>query len=207
MALSVIGPGFGRTGTESLKTALEILGYGPCHHMVDVLPKQEQIDFWSRQSKGVQKPNWDVAFNGYKSSVDWPSAFFWRELSEYYPDAKIILSVRDPEQWYESFNKTILAYMKSEYDPESLGHLLVKNRVFAGNIEDKDHIIKTYNKNIVDVQAAFSGERLLTYHIGSGWQPLCEFLGTPVPDEPYPSMNKKEGFQEKVQQLIDSRVE
>ncbi|RVA74724.1 sulfotransferase family protein, partial [Mesorhizobium sp. M7A.F.Ca.CA.001.08.2.1] len=99
MAFSVIGAGFGRTGTHTLNLALEMLGFGPCHHMEDVNSNPEHRDLI--RAAGRREPaNWDVVYAGYKSAVDWPTAYFWRELAEYFPDAKLILTVRNPEDWY-----------------------------------------------------------------------------------------------------------
>ncbi|MCB2098759.1 MAG: hypothetical protein KDE05_14095, partial [Parvularculaceae bacterium] len=107
MTLSVIGAGLGRTGTASLKVALETLGLGKCHHMSEVFGSPEQTDLWVKAAHGA--PDWPTIFKGYGSAVDFPTAAFWRELADYYPDAKIILSLRDPEKWYESTQETILS--------------------------------------------------------------------------------------------------
>ena len=108
MGLSVIGAGFGRTGTLSLKNALEQLGFAPCHHMAEVFANPQQLPFWQRASAG-ERVDWEECFAGYRASVDWPAAYFWRELAETYPDAKVVLSTRDVDAWYESFRATILA--------------------------------------------------------------------------------------------------
>lgn len=198
MSLKVIGAGFGRTGTESLKTALEILGFGPCHHMLEVISRPEQTEFWLDVARGNPDPNWDVVYQGFNAAVDWPTARYWRELSEYYPQAKIILSYRDPQLWYESFKNTLAAAINAYATEDSPGAILIRDQEFAGNINDKQHVIDTYNRHVATVQASFPAERLLTYHTGSGWQPLCEFLQKPVPDEPYPSRNQTEGFMDRV---------
>ena len=181
MALSVIGAGFGRTGTESMKLALEALGKGPCHHMKEVLVDSEQIALWRSAAQG-DLPEWEDAFSGYGSAVDWPSAYFWRELSEYYPDAKVLLTVRSTDSWYESMTNTIFKTLKASTDPASIGLKLIGEGVFGGRLDDRAHAIAVYEKNIADVQAAFTQERLLTYHLGEGWEPLCQFLGEPVPN-------------------------
>ncbi len=193
MGLSVIGAGFGRTGTDSLKTALEKLGYGPCFHMHEVMADPEKIKLWRGLADGAT-PDWDLAFAGYKATVDWPAAFYWRELAAHYPDAKILLSTRDAESWYKSMDKTILDVVRNSKDRESLGVKLIGEQVFAGRLDDRDHIIRTFNQNVAAVQAAFSADRLLTYHIGDGWEPLCRFLGCDIPDEPYPHKNRPEDF-------------
>ena len=194
MALSVIGAGFGRTGTESMKLALETLGKGPCHHMKEILANAEQIALWRAIAQG-DLPDWEKAFAGYNSAVDWPAAFFWRELSEYYPDAKILLTVRSAESWYESMAGTIFKILKASTDPASIGLTLIGESVFGGRFDDRAHAIAVYEKNIATVQAAFTEQRLLTYNLGDGWEPLCRFLGEPVPDVPYPRSNTRAQFE------------
>ena len=194
MALSVIGAGFGRTGTESMKLALETLGRGPCHHMKEILANSEQIALWRAIARG-DLPDWEKAFAGYNSAVDWPAAFFWRELSEHYPDAKILLTVRSAESWYESMAGTIFKILKASTDPASIGLTLIGESVFEGRFDDRAHAIAVYEKNIATVQAAFTEQRLLTYNLGDGWEPLCRFLGEPVPDVPYPRSNTRAQFE------------
>jgi Sulfotransferase domain len=193
MALEVIGAGFGRTGTESMKQALEILGLGPCHHMKEVMSNPAQLALWRAVARG-ELPDWDEAFAGYRSAVDWPSAYFWREVSAHYPEAKVLLTVRSAESWYESMDRTILPVLRTSTDPDSIGLRLIARRVFGGRLDDRAHAIAVYEKNIADVQAAFPPERLLTCRLGDGWQPLCRFLGKPVPDVPYPQSNSTEQF-------------
>ena len=193
MALSVIGAGFGRTGTESMKLALETLGLGPCHHMKEVLGNPEQTALWRAAAQG-DLPGWDEAFAGYRSAVDWPTAYFWRELSAHYPEAKILLTVRSAQSWYESMANTIFKSLKTSTDPASVGLKLIAGGVFGGRLDDRAHAMAVYEKNIADVQAAFTQERLLTYTLGDGWDPLCRFLGRPVPDMPFPRSNSTEEF-------------
>lgn len=193
MALAVIGAGFGRTGTESMKIALETLGLGPCHHMKEVLSNPGQLEIWRAIARG-EKPDWDLAFAGYRSSVDWPSTFFWRELSRFYPQAKVILTVRSSESWYKSISSTIFEVLDASTDPDSIGLTLIAKRVFHGRCRDRDHAIAVYEKNNSDVQAEFGPDRLLTYQLGDGWEPLCKFLDRPVPAEPFPRSNSASDF-------------
>ena len=202
MTLAVIGAGFGRTGTESMKLALERLGLGPCHHMKEVLSSPDQLKRWRAIARGGE-PDWDAAFDGFGSAVDWPSAFFWRELSEAYPDAKVILTVRSPESWYKSMSNTIFKVLDATKDPDSIGKTLIAERVFGGRYHDRDHAISVYQKNNADVQATFDSDRLLTYHIGDGWDPLCCFLDKPVPDEPFPRSNSTAEFGEMMSSLMN----
>jgi len=194
MALEVIGAGFGRTGTESMKLALEALGLGPCHHMKEVLPRPEQVALWRSAARGAT-PDWEQAFAGYKSALDWPSAYFWRELSACYPDAKILLTLRSSESWYASMERTILKTIRSSSDPASIGVRMIGQGVFGGRLDDRDHAIAIYERNTAEVQAAFPPDRLLTYSLGDGWAPLCAFLGKPVPDAAFPHSNTSEDFE------------
>ena len=203
MPLDVIGAGFGRTGTESMKTALEIIGLGPCYHMTEVLPHPERIAMWREAAQG-NPPDWEKAFAGYRSTVDWPAAFFWRELAEAFPKAKILLTVRSAESWYASMEKTILKVIRSSTDPRSLGLKLIGEGVFGGALHDRAHIVAAFERNTAEVQAAFGPERLLTFHVGDGWEPLCRFLGRPVPDVPFPHRNRPEEFDELVKRFQGS---
>ncbi len=192
MGLAVIGAGFGRTGTESMKLALERLGLGPCYHMTEVLPNPDRVAEWRQTSAGVL-PDWDVTFAGFGATVDWPAAFFWRELAAFYPNAKILLTVRDADSWYDSMDKTIFRVLRESDDPASIGEKLIAEGVFGGRF-DRDHAIKVFNANTAAVQAAFSSDRLLTFTIGDGWEPLCRFLDQPVRDEPFPHSNRPGEF-------------
>ena len=200
MSLSVIGAGFGRTGTASMKMALEMLELGPCHHMKDV-STPEQNSYWLAAAEG-QKMNWDQVFEGFGSCIDWPAAFFWRELSEYYPDAKILLTVRDPESWYKSMQNTIFNVLKAKPEPFAVAVKLIGERLFEECFDDKDFVLSLYEQNTRDVQAAFSSDRLLTYELGSGWEPLCRFLGKPIPDVEFPRSNSTEEFQSLVKEKM-----
>ncbi|MBB4185711.1 sulfotransferase family protein [Sinorhizobium terangae] len=194
MALDIIGAGFGRTGTHSLKLALEQIGFGPCHHMSEVGRSPEQKALWRAAGKG-QLPDWDEAYAGYRSAVDWPTAHFWRELSAYYPDAKVILTVRDPEAWHRSVMQTIGPMSDpATNDPASFGVAVVGQTVFGGRIGDRDHAISIYEAHNAAVTKAFPAGRLLTYEISDGWKPLCSFLGVPAPSQPFPHSNSTAEF-------------
>lgn len=196
MALSVIGAGFGRTGTESMKTALEILGFGPCHHMKVILSNPEMEAYWRGVLATGDNPDWDEAYEGFGSGVDWPTACYWQELADHWPEAKILLTVRDSDSWYESINKSILPVINKLTDPDSIGLKMLSKGVFDDRLGDRDYAIALYEKNIADVKAAFSPERLLVFSLGAGWDPLCNFLDVPVPDEPFPRSNSGEEFNE-----------
>jgi len=205
MSLGVIGAGWGRTATTSLRAALEMLGFAPCHHMHDVLDNQdEQVPFFQAAVDG-DDVEWDELFGAYKATVDWPSAHYWRELADYYPDAKVILTVRDEEAWWQSFSRTILTRMQVPLDeiedPRLLAlsrmiNTLVADRVFRCPPDDKDAVLGRYREHIQSVQNSLPPSRLLTLEPGSGWEPLCEFLDCPVPDRAYPLLNTTREFAE-----------
>ena len=193
--VKVIGAGFGRTGTHSMKSALELLGFGPCHHMVEVLSNPGQLARW-RHIADAGSGDWDDALAGYNSSIDWPSAFYWRQLAAHFPQAKVLLTVRSPESWYKSFSSTILQGIGPESGPETFGHKVIRNQIFSGSPEDRDVAIAAFNRNNAEVRAAIPAERLLVYEIGDGWEPLCGFLGVPVPEAGFPSSNSTDEFRD-----------
>ncbi len=193
MTLKAIGAGFGRTGTDSMREALDILGFGPCHHMLEVNGNEEQKRLWRALVQGAA-PDWDKLFAGYSSCVDWPSAHYWRELIEVYPRAKIVLTYRSPESWWASFEKTIAAGIAASTDPASLGLALIRDKVFGGRPDDRAHAIAAYEANVRAVKALAPPARLLIHNLGDGWEPLCAHLGVAVPEQPYPSRNTTEQF-------------
>jgi hypothetical protein len=200
MALQVIGAGLGRNGTLTLKTALEEIGFGPCHHMVEVFAHPDQGQFWLKAAQG-EKVDWEEVFANYKASVDWPSCHFYKELSERYPDAKVILSERDPKQWYASITNTILKSMTQmiEKDPErakwfEFARLIVIEQTFHNDLSE-DNMIAAYLRHNAKVKATIAPERLLVFNPAEGWDPLCRFLGTAVPETPFPLVNTTAEFQ------------
>ena len=193
MSLRVIGTGFGRTGTDSMREALTMLGFGPCHHMYEVMEHAQQKRLWRGLAKG-ERPDWDQLFAGYKSCVDWPSAYYWRDLIQAYPKARVILTWRSPESWWESFQNTILPAIADSKDQDSLGVALVAKQVFGGRPQDRAHAIRVYEANVQAVLNTVPAERLLIHKLGDGWGPLCAHLGVPVPDEPYPARNTTQEF-------------
>ncbi|QKG22607.1 sulfotransferase family protein [Actinomadura verrucosospora] len=198
--LQVIGAGFGRTGTLSLRTALERLGFGPCHHMKALFEDPAQIGLW-REVTESESPDWDRVYAGYRATVDWPGAAYWRELVRHYPEAKVVLTVRDPERWYQSAQATIFQSHNADLDgapPEVSGMRDVADAiVWKGVLDgrfDKDHAIATFNRHNEAVRRAIPSGRLLEFEAAQGWEPLCAFLGVPVPDEPYPRSNDRAEF-------------
>lgn len=177
----------------SLKRALDTLGFGPCHHMTEVLANPAQQALWRAAAQG-QLPDWDEAYAGYQSAVDWPTAHYWRELSAYYPQAKVILTVRDAERWYQSISETIWHAIKPGNDPASVGVKLISEATFGGRLHDRAHALSVFRAHIEEVQASLPPERLLTYDVRDGWQPLCGFLDKPIPDIPFPRTNSTDEF-------------
>ena len=203
MTLRLIGAGFGRTGTLSLKGAIEKLGAGPCYHMLEVARNPGHADIWLRAARG-EPVDWDALFADFAATVDWPSCRFWRELRERYPDARVLLSVRSPESWYESVHGTIYQAMTLTRDdlPEAVGTQLSMARqivledTFGGRFLDRAHAMAVFERHNEAVMREVPSDQLLVYPVGSGWEPLCEFLGVPVPDEEFPHVNKSETFPE-----------
>lgn len=202
MTLSVIGSGFGRTGTRSLKDALETLGFGPCHHMEEVFMNPPQVEAWQGFSRGEEQ-DWQRFFKGYRSQVDWPGAAIWRELAEAFPDAKVVHSMRPDDKWWGSFSKTIgkllRVYPAMELPPHVRAMLdaaavFVGDDTFGTRDIGRDVALAAYHKRLAEVRAAIPAERLLVFDVADGWEPLCAFLGVPVPESAFPHRNHKEDF-------------
>lgn len=193
MTIKVIGAGFGRTGTDSMREALNLLGFGPCHHMREVNTNEDQKRMWRALVQGAP-PEWDRLLAGYASCLDWPTASYWRELMQAYPEATVILTYRTPESWWASFERTVLAAIQTSTDMESLGITLIRDKVFGGRPHDRAHAIAAYEENVRTVKATVAPERLLVHSLGDGWEPLCARLRVPVPDVPYPKRNTADEF-------------
>ncbi|MGH7022738.1 MAG: sulfotransferase family protein [Caulobacteraceae bacterium] len=198
MPLKVIGSGLGRTGTLSLKHALEQLGFGPCHHMIEVFGHPESVPLWIAAGKGT--PDWDLIFKDYAAAVDYPSAAYWRELTAHYPEAKVVHTTRSPESWYESTQATIFApgSFADNPPPHIKAFFDSFTGPFAGRLHDRDLLIEHFRRHEAEVQATIASERLLVMQIGEGWERLCAFLGVPVPDTPYPTENSRQQFAARV---------
>ncbi len=203
MSLKVIGAGFGRTGTASLKNALELIGYGPCYHMTEVFGHPEHIPLWERVIQGDLN-RLETILADYVSSCDWPACTFYEALIATNPDAKVILTVRDPEKWYESVRTTIYASSTrprgdAPVDPvrtaqgRMVGQLIWQGE-FRGRFEDKAYAIDVFNGHNEAVKQTVPADKLLVFDVKQGWEPLCAFLGAPVPDEPFPRVNDRDSF-------------
>jgi hypothetical protein len=220
--MKVIGVGLGRTGTLSLKVALERLGFGPCFHMRNMLDHLDRLPLWRSAADG-HPVDWNAVFAGYESSVDWPGAGFWRELSSFYPSAKIILTVRDPERWYDSVRQTIFQLAgggpQRPLAQEAAGKvagvaevhainrkLIWDGPLFQGCFENRDAALRAFAQHNASVRRELSSERLLVYEIAAGWQPLCNFLGVAIPDEEFPHLNDRDEFWGRVQARLGDSV-
>jgi hypothetical protein len=209
-----------RTGTLTQKMSLEMLGLGPCYHMVDVLADLEQADLWKQALAG--EPRWEQIFDGFQSTVDWPGGYFYRELADFYPEAKVLLSVRDPEAWERSMRETVWAVRNGEslirllssaqghINPRWQGFLgmvdglLWKGRgTFAGGHSEPGQMIAAMNRHNAEVKAAIPPERLLVWSVTEGWEPLCEFLEVPIPGVPVPHINDRKEF---LNRIIDGSL-
>ena len=203
MTMNVIGVGVGRTGTYSLKLAINQLGLGPCHHMEEVLKNyDDQVRLWTAAQEG--SPNWLAIYKGYNSAVDWPTARFWRELLLAYPSAKFVLTVRSPARWVESFSETIYKLL-SERDkaPDEMRAWIEMCAAVIGSAGfpdglDTDGLMKAFSAHIDEVRSVIPTHQLLVYEVKEGWAPLCEFLGVPVPDDPFPRTNDRGEFWDRV---------
>jgi len=212
MALRVIGAGFGRTGTLSLKNALEKIGFGPCYHMMEVFPRPEHVSMWHRAAFG-NPVDWDLLFRDFQATVDWPAARWWRELADHFKDAKVLLSVRDPEAWYRSMSATIYQPMKEAAPGHAPEQIRIQNEmvrkailadVFNNNFEDKAHAIAVFNRHNAQVRAAIDPGRLLVFDVREGWEPLCRFLEVPVPNEPFPRLNDTASTQAMIRKMQEA---
>jgi len=202
MALEIIGPGFGRTGTNSLKLALDHLGFGPCHHMFEVRDNPELLPDWEAAARG-EAVDWSKVFDRYRSQVDWPGARYWRELAEHFPKAKVILTVRDPDAWFDSVQATIVPFLSARGKHPSphvnaiaeMGTQTIAP-IFGDRLSDRDFATRAFKNHIAEVQAEVPADRLLTFDLRDGWEPLCDFLEVDVPEIPFPKTNSSKQFGE-----------
>lgn len=193
MSLAVIGAGLGRTGTMSLKLALEQLGVGRCYHMTECFPDPKAPPLWVAAADG--RPDWDAIFDGFAATVDYPACSFWRELSAYYPEAKVVLTVRDADKWFDSTQATIFSEpIRKSLFSSPLGEFFRKTvtGAFGDRIDDRAFMTAYFERRNREVEAELPAERLLVYDVAEGWEPLCRFLQVPVPDRPYPRVNVRE---------------
>jgi hypothetical protein len=214
--MHVIGAGLPRTGTLTQKLALELLGFGPCYHWVDLIANLDRVAQWERALDG--EAPWEEIFAGCQSTVDWPGGFFYAELVDAYPQAKVVLSVRDPQRWEASFRETIwdmcfgdtlvrhLSAARAKIDPRWERYLRLIDRMFwidrgtfaADGGAEPENLIAAMHRHEDAVKALVPAERLLVWDVTEGWEPLCEFLEVSVPDQPLPHANDRDTFSYRV---------
>lgn len=198
MALKVIGAGLGRTATFSLKFALEHLGLGPCYHMSEVLAgARRNIPLWIDVVDG--RADWDTIFEGYGSTTDYPACTYWRELVEYYPEARIVLTVRDADNWFDSVSQTIFSDQMQSSLAGSPAEKMMQGVVlgtFGNRIRDRAFMTDWFERRNQSVIDALPPERLLVFSPKDGWDPLCSFLGVPEPNEPFPRVNSRDELEQ-----------
>jgi hypothetical protein len=205
--LDVIGAGFGRTGTMSLKLALEQLGFGPCYHMTEIVRNPSHARMWKMAESG-QPVDWRVLFARYRAAVDWPACHYYQELMAAFPAAKIILTARDADRWYDSMANTLYS-LKTAADERLAARQAMMGgparppednriwaQVFDGRFTDRAHAIGVFRRHNAEVIDRVPAGRLLVYQVSEGWPALCDFLGVPVPAGPFPLINTTQSFRE-----------
>jgi hypothetical protein len=201
MSLSVVGAGLGRTGTLSLKMALEQLELGRCFHMVELMENPDLLPHWDRAGRG-ESVDWDEVFEGYGATVDWPSCSFYEQLAEHYPYAKVILTTRNADKWFDSTQATIFKGIEKRVDPANPFGSMIQNVVinmFDGIMHARDHCIAVYERHNAEVRRVIPSNRLLEFNVSEGWEPLCKFLNLQVPGTPFPRVNSTDEFQARFQ--------
>ncbi len=201
MALKIIGSGFGRTGTKSLKQALETLGFGPCHHMYEVMASERQQALWMEAMRG-KEIDWDEIYAGFSAQVDWPGLHYWHEASIAFPAARVVHTERGEDEWWTSFSATIgkfhtvLDQVPLPQNLDALFRALRKTMVdpVFGDHTSKASAIAAYRAHNARVRATIPAARLLVFDVRQGWEPLCDFLGLDVPDAPFPNTNPRAEF-------------
>ena len=221
MTLKIIGAGLARTGTMSLKNALEILGFGQCFHVIELLKEPSRLSYLDAKNP-AGSDNWNAFFNGFNAAVDYPACYYYDTLLQQNPDAKVILTVRDAEAWYVSVRDTV--YRGKPKGVKDVARLM-KNLVFSAdmrkvapvfmyndkiiwqgqfqsNFDDQAFAIKIYQQHIEEVKRTVPSDQLLIYEVKDGWEPLCLFLDRPIPSVPFPHSNAKTEFNRKMDRLL-----
>jgi hypothetical protein len=225
MSIKIIGAGLPRTGTNTLKQSLEQLGYKHVYHMKELLVNPEKLPYWKTLDE-TGDTDWDALYEGYDGTVDFPGYPWYKEHMKRYPDAKVILTVRDFEAWYKSVDSTV--FRAGPQTPgekiKMIGKLLFSSRArnvvkcikwfkkvfFADNLQgkfgDKEFAKKFWEDHIAEIKASVPADKLLVYDVRDGWAPLCKFLGVPEPSEPLPHLNKKEDFKAMLPKLMKGEM-
>jgi hypothetical protein len=204
MPLQVIGVGLGRTGTMSLKLALERIGFGPCYHMAELLMNPERLPLWMAVTEG--RPDWEAVFDGYTATTDYPACLYWRELTNVYPEARIVLTLRDPDKWFESTQATIFSDTMTQRIRNSPVAPFFERTVWKDigeHIHDRDFMIDFFERHVGAIRNEIPKERMLEYEVSQGWEPLCEFLGVAAPESPFPRVNSREEMQVRMATPLD----
>ena len=210
--MKLINAGLGRTGTTSLKVALERLGFGPCYHMFDIVSSKERLEQWEKIVCDAQHPDWEAVFDGYTSAVDGPCAIYYRQIMEAFPEARIILTVRDAERWYQSTYDTLyqFALKGEESSPEihsmqsrlyRMTNTMIWNGLFGGRFSDKEYATEVFRNHNQEVVRNIDPGNLLVYDVKQGWKPLCAFMGVDVPPEDFPHVNDTESMRKLLVQV------
>ena len=215
--MKIIGAGLGRTGTKSLQAALTELGFGPCYHMTELIQNPAQVGGWRAASEG--KPvDWASFLRDYQATVDFPGCSFYKELMVAFPDSKVLLSVRDPDRWYESCLETIYSvshtwpmswigsYMPRMGKVSQLARRIVWEQMFEGRFLDRAFALARYKRHNEEVIRHVPPERLLVFDVKQGWEPLCKFLGVPVPDVPFPHLNDAAEFKRMIRKIRITQI-
>jgi hypothetical protein len=204
--VKLIGAGFGRTGTMSLKAALEQIGHGPCFHMIDLIKGEMELPPWKAAAEG-EEVDFESVLEGWESTIDWPACTYWERLVEVFPDAKVLLTVRDPDKWYESCLNSIheaaerggRGELGGDHPPPPEVMAVINDMIWNGTFEgrfreDREFATDVFNSHNEAVKAAVPADRLLVYEVKEGWGTLCEFLGVEEPDAPFPHLNDTASF-------------
>jgi hypothetical protein len=204
--LRVVGAGLGRTGTNSLKLALEQLLGGPCYHMFELMERREQLPQWVA-AIGGESVDFAALLAGFAATVDWPACAFWRQIHAASPGSVVLLSTRDPAAWWASMENTIIPILSQPAPAEDedwmRGQMMIKE-LFATTLtrdwDDRDAAVAAFERHNAEVRAEVPAERLIDWHTGDGWEPICEVLGLPVPEQPFPHENRSEDFSANVEE-------
>ncbi|GAB3258982.1 sulfotransferase family protein [Kineosporia babensis] len=208
--LKLMNVGLGRTGTTSLKRALETIGWGPSFHMFDVISDDDRLRSWEQIVVDGQEPDWEKVFEGYTSVVDGPGSLYYRQILQALPETKVVLTIRDGEEWYRSTYDTLYQFVlrarQSPPPPDStparilrVTDSLVWSGLFGGRFEERDHAIAAFREHNQGVVNSIDPDNLLVYDVKQGWEPLCSFLGVPRPSEPFPHLNDTESMKRNVE--------
>jgi Sulfotransferase domain len=220
--LQVIGAGLPRTGTTSTKAALERLGFGPCYHMFEIITHPDHVDRWLPAATG-RPLDWGRVLAGYRATQDWPASHFWREQAEAFPEAKVILTVRDPHPWFVSFRTLIARRAALDHGDDvparaaavmdgmrrlapvlnTIGRALFgPDWHFGMDMTDERAAVAAFDRHVAEVTEAVPARRLLIFDVHEGWRPLCDFLGVETPEEPFPHLNDSQSMQRNIEQMM-----